>query len=158
MSFIDFCGRVAASYRRYWDEANKKLAAERQAAQDNATYTNMIQAYPIYADLIGQAINNCADAVGLQAVRDYSQLQTVNPVCKAKFGLWAFTFRARRKKYADEPARKVCRVLQAELDALCSCSYNPVTIELQYQHDNTIVIYMYDAAQYRRALMEGLTI
>lgn len=97
MNFIKCLAKLMAEYRKYWESENHKAALERKMQQDSFERTIMLEQYNDCANIMKEAINNCADYLGIQPVKDISAICTVNPVSRTTEGLLYFNMRARRR-------------------------------------------------------------
>ena len=144
--------------RRYLENANKQYAAQQQAAQQRADFANYMGIYAQYADVVMQAINNCAGQLGLLSVRDLSAICTANKITRLNNGLVALLYRARKTSDSTASASGIRRVLQDELDTLCSGSFAPVHVVIQLGSDNKVCIMLVDAADLQAARSRELKI
>lgn len=137
--------------RRFLENANEKYAAQQQAAQAQADFANYMGVYAQYADVVMQAINNCAAQLGLQPVRDVSVVTTANRITRLKNGMLMMLYRARKTNDSTATASGVRRVLQDEIDVLCSGSFAPIHLVIKFGIDNQVSIGVVDAVEWRAA-------
>lgn len=153
MNFIKCLAKLMAEYRKYWESENHKAALERKMQQDSIERTIMLEQYNDCANIMKEAINNCADYLGIQPVKDISAICTVNPVSRTTEGLLYFNMRARRRAGSVAFADMVRRTLQQEIDTVCACyNYQALEVSVKYGVDNNIDIrlaYASDLAAYR---------
>ena len=144
--------------RQFLENANRKYAEQQREAQAKADFTNYMEVYALYADVVMQAINNCAGQLGLLSVRDLSAICTANKITRLNNGLVALLYRARKTSDSTASASSIRRVLQDELDVLTSGSFSPVHVVIQLGNDNKVCIMLVDAADLQAARSRELKI
>lgn len=144
--------------RQFLENANRKYAEQQREAQAKADFTNYMEVYALYADVVMQAINNCAGQLGLLSVRDLSAICTANKITRLKNGMLMMLYRARKTSDSTTTATGVRRVLQDEIDVLCSGSCAPVHVIVAFNSDNRVNIGLVDAAEWQAARNKGFNI
>lgn len=157
VSFADFVAAVAAKYHRYLDEANAKTRAEAQQNYIAALSASTRPAYDLYAEVMMEAINNTADATHLRTVENVFQVLDRNWLVQFPTGLWGFQFRGRYLRGFGMTRADIARILQAELNQLCSNrGCDPLVIAVRLENDGRLVIQAVFAADAFRYRMEKI--
>ena len=131
----DAVGRIFATCKLKYDEANKKAIAAQKAANEEMKISEMVDLYPLVAEMLSRAICNINNAI--QAPLDFADIMCKIPVRKLHSGLIVWVFRVHLKRGNTYPAEAVRRTLQEELNKLCGIyGFPPLTIRVQFSSDD----------------------
>ena len=154
-----FCGKIAASYRAYWERANQQIQEERKQRQDQNKINELLLVYPSYAAAVMQSINNVRTKFDIIPVTDYTQVYVTRKVMQTKQDVYVMLFRARYRNSPTATASILCRNLQDELDVLCDdAGLEPVRISVRYSPDDTIGIFMARVSDITAATLQKVKI
>ena len=138
-SVCDAVGRIFATCKLKYDEANNKAIAAQKAANEEMKICEMVDLYPLVAEMLSRAICNINNAI--QPPVDIADIMCNIPVRKLHSGLIVWVFRAHLKRGNTYPAEAVRRTLQEELNNLCGIyGFPPLTVRVQFSHDDVVYI------------------
>lgn len=149
MNFSEFLAKLVAAYKAYVARENAKLRAAAKANAAAMAQQTMLADYPAVAEIVATANNNLVAAGhdALCRVNDFSQI--VNPCAPCVFyerngyAAWSWTYRLHRSRGSSMPVDAVRRMLQGELDAVCSIyGYPPLYVDAVFRQDGVVGVWV----------------
>lgn len=142
-NFALFCGKIAASYRLYWERENKRAQEEYKQLQDQNKINSLLTLYDMYGKVIAQANNNVCDLCDLYPVKNITQITVSRPdnIKKYNENLFLMCFRSKKQNGSVVPAKILCQHLQEEADSICDhWNIERIKIRINYDSNNRIKI------------------
>lgn len=128
---------------RYLRNLNDIKESEAQYCAEQAYLCSVRPMYEQYCSLLREVIEDTADQTGITPYQADYKLYCNPFLVKSRTGLCAFVYFSRLGAKAERNAHKIERVLQAELNRVCSAwNYDYIKIIVKLSSDGAVKLYL----------------